>query len=1149
MKEFVHLHLHTEYSLLDGMCRISSVTQTAHRYGMKALAITDHGTMGGVLKFYEESLQNGIKPIIGIEMYIAPESRFDQKYNSKKDAFHHITLLARNNKGYQNLLKLSTLSYTEGFYYKPRIDKEILARYSDGLIIMSGCLKGEVNKHLLNGDVDKAEETIGLYQEIAGRDNFYLEIMDNKLSDQDRVNKMLVELSGKTGADLVATNDCHYMKKEDAFAHEVLLCVQTLSHIEDKDRMRFQTDEFYFKSPDEMYEVFKEIPEALKNTLEISERCNVKIGIGENHLPVFYPPGGEKPDVYLEKLILKGLEDRFNLKVAGINSPDSKNEMVDRARYEFEVIKKMGLSSYFLIIHDFVNYAKQKKIMVGPGRGSAAGSLVAFLLGITEINPLPYNLIFERFLNPERVSLPDIDIDFSDRRRDEVISYIREKYGAENVAQIGTYGTMAARAVLRDVGRALGFSYSEVDRLAKMISPEPGISLEDEVVSNPDIKKIIETDERMKNLFDISLKLEGLPRHSSTHAAGLVITEKPVCEYVPLSKGPKGEVATQYEMDAVAKIGLLKVDILGLKTLSVIEDTLKLLKERRGIEIKDFPLDDRKTYRLLSNGESLGIFQLESKGMQDLLKESQPEVFEDIIAILALYRPGPMKSGMVKEYIKRKKDPSKAVYDHPLLEPILKTSYGIILYQEQVMEIAHRFAGFTMGEADELRKAMGKKITAIMEQKREKFIEGAHKNGMDKHTAEKIFEQIVKFAGYGFNKSHSTGYALLSYQTAFLKANYPLEFMNSLLNSEIGNFDKIAEYVDECERMKIWVLPPDVCESDEKFKIFSNDILFGLSAIKNVGSGAIKSIIEARKKGVFRSLFDFCERVNLRTVNKKVIESLIKAGAFDYLGTPRSQLFAVIDDAIGHGSKMQKKAAEGYMDIFGSNNKEVKAVLDTGVLDSLPEWSETRLLSYEKEMLGVYLTGHPLERYISIIRMFSNVSISEVNGRVKEGAVVSVGGILTEIKRTTTKKGERMGWGDLEDMTGRVKVLFYPKIYEEFSSLIRKGTIIFVKGRLEKRESVTIIVDEVANLNTAKDRFLSNVEIDVKLPLQEEKLQKLKELFIRNKGNYPLYLNLIKDGNKKVKVKANGYTVNPDVEFIEDLKTILGDASAFHIGV
>jgi len=1150
MKEFVHLHLHTEYSLLDGMCRIGGVTQLAHKYGMKSLAITDHGTMAGVLKFYEESLQHGLKPIIGIEMYIAPESRFDQNYDSKREAFFHITLLARNSQGYRNLLRLSTLSYLEGFYYKQRIDKEILDRYSEGLMVLGGCLKGEASYHLLNGNPDRAAETVGAYQDIVGRENFYLEVMDNKLPDQEKANRLLVELAGKTGCGIVATNDCHYLKKEDAFAHEVLLCIQTQTHIEDKDRLRFKTDEFYFKTPEEMHEAFRDFPEALRNTVEISEKCNLKIDVGEYHLPIFNPPQGKTPEGYLEELILKGLDEKFGIQCNQIDSPSVKNEITERTRYEFDVIKRMGFPSYFLIIQDFVNEAKKRKIMVGPGRGSAVGSLIAYLLGITGINPLPYNLIFERFLNPDRISLPDIDVDFCDRRREEVIAYIREKYGTENVAQIGTYGRMAARAVLRDVGRALGFSYSEVDRLAKLVSPEPGVLLEDEIKSNTEIKHIIENDERVKNLFDISLKLEGLARHSSTHAAGLVITEKPVYEYAPLFRGTNGEVATQYEMEGVEKIGLLKVDLLGLKTLSVIEDTLNLIKERLGIEIKDFPLDDRKTYRMLSMGESLGIFQLESKGMQELLKESQPRIFEDIIAILSLYRPGPMKSGMVGEYIRRKNDPSKIVYDHPLLEPILKTTYGVILYQEQVMEIAHRFAGFTMAEADELRKAMGKKIASVMDEKREKFIEGAHKKGVPAAKAEKIFEQISKFAGYGFNKSHSTGYAMISYQTAFLKANYPLEFMTALLNSETGDFAKIAEYIDECERMKIWVLPPDVVESGEGFRIFSNDIMFGLAAIKNVGSGAIKSIIEARQKGPFKSLFDFCERVNLRTVNKKVVESLIKAGSFDYLEIPRSRLYAIIEDAIGHGSKMQKKAAEGQMEIFGSENGGIVAIMDRSVLDSLPEWSETRFLSYEKEMLGVYLTGHPLQRYSSVMKMYSNISVSELDDRVREGTVVSVGGILTDIKRTNTKKGERMGWGDLEDLTGRVRVLFYPRVYESFGSLIRKSSIVFVKGRLEKRDGITIVADEVANLNTAKDRFLSNVEIDIRMPIEESKMQALKELFIKNKGNCPLYLNLITEkDNRKVKVKANGYTVNPDIEFIEELRTLLGNSFSFHIGV
>ena len=1143
MKGFVHLHLHTEYSLLDGMCRIEQVTQAAHREGMKALAITDHGTMGGVLKFYEESLRHGVKPIIGIEMYIAPGSRFQQEYTSRKEASFHITLLATNEDGYRNLLKLSTLSFTEGYYYTQRIDKEILSENSEGIIVMSGCLKGEIAGYLINGDVDKAIKTVGIYQDIVGRENFYLEVMDNKIPEQDKVNRLLVDVARKTGAGLVATNDCHYLKKEDAFAHEVLLCIQTQTHIDDKDRMRFQTDEFYFKTPDEMYAAFKDIPEALKNTLEISERCNVKIEIGKYHLPVFHPPDGKSPEIYLEELIIKGLKERFGIECGKkLGDYQGKNEIVERAMYEFEVIKKMGFASYFLIIQDFVNYARENNIKVGPGRGSAAGSLVAYLLGITEINPLSYGLIFERFLNPERISLPDVDVDFCDRRRDEVIAYIKEKYGKENVSQIGTYGRMAARAVVRDVGRAMGFTYTEVDRVAKLISPEPGATLAEELAHNPDIKKTIESEERIKNLFDIALKLEGLARHSSTHAAGLVITETPVYEYAPLFRASSGELATQYEMEAIEKIGLLKVDILGLKTLSVIEDTLKLIKERKGIELKEFPLDDKKTYQLLARGDSSGIFQLESSGMQKLLKDIEPQNFEDIIAILALYRPGPMKSGMVSEYIRRKKDPSCITYDHPILEPILKGTYGVILYQEQVMEIAHKLAGFTMGQADELRRSMGKKDTEAMEEKRDLFIEGAKKKGVSEPVARKIFEQIAKFAGYGFNKSHSTGYALISYQTAFLKANYPLEFMVSLLNSEIGDFDKIAQYIDECERMNIWILPPDIHESDGRFKIFSNDILFGLSAIKNVGEGAIRSIIEAREKGPFTSLFDFCERVNLRTVNKKVIESLVKAGAFDYLEVPRSQLFALIDEAIEYGSRMQKKMGEGGMDIFSTDKDSITLTSNNkGIINSLPEWPETRLLSYEKEMLGVYLTGHPLKRYTSIIKVFSNVSISELED-VEENMPVCIGGLLTEIKRTSSRKGERMAFGEIEDTTGKVKVLFYPRVYESYGGLIRKGGMIFVKGRLEKREEMTVIVDEVANLNTAKDRFLSSIEIDIKLPLSDEKLERLKQLFIKNRGSCPLYLNLIKDGNKKVKVKAGTYTINPDIDFLEELKIILGES-------
>jgi len=1140
MKKFVHLHLHSEYSLLDGMCRIEQVTKISHRMGMNSLAITDHGTMAGAIKFYTSCVENGIKPIIGCEMYIAPKTRFDKKTPENKITSFHITLLAQNETGYKNLMKLSTISFLEGFYYKPRIDKEVLSQYSKGLICLSGCLHGEINWYLKNDEFQKALEIAGIYSEIFGKDNFYLEIMKLGLEEEKKIIPSMIELSKKTGLKLVATNDCHYLNKEDSFVHEILLCIQTSSKIDEPNRFRFQTDQIYFKTPEEMIRLFSDIPESIDSTIEISEKCNLVIEFDKHHLPKFKTPKNKSADEYLEELIKKGLREKFGIELENFDEK-SENEVIKRVSYEFRIIKQMGFSGYFLIIHDFVNEAKQKNIRIGPGRGSAAGSLVAYLLDITQINPLNYDLIFERFLNPERISLPDVDIDFCDRRRNEIIEYIKNKYGESNVCQIGTYGTMQARAVIRDVGRALGFPYSEVDRIAKLITHEYGQTLQEEVNFNPEIKSLIENDEKIKQLFEISLKLEGLARHASIHPAGIVITDESVDEYAPLFKGPNGEIATQYEFECVEKIGLLKIDILGLKTLSVIEDTLNLIKERKKIEIKEFPLDDKKTYELLSKGETIGVFQLESEGMRNLLKDIQPQKFEDIIAVLALFRPGPMKSGMVKEYIERKKDPSKIKYDHPLLEPILKSTYGVILYQEQVMQIAHKLANFTMGEADVLRKAMSKKDPVEMEKMREKFVKGAVSNGVDKGVAEKIFENISKFAGYGFNKSHSAGYALLSYQTAYLKANYPLEYMTALLNSEIGDTDKIVEYIEECERLGIWILPPDLCESDDKFKIFGNDIIFALSAIKNVGSAAVKSIIESRSSGNFVSLYDFCERVNLRCVNKKVIESLVKSGAFDYLGIPRSQLFAMIDDAIEHGSKIQKAKDKSPFEIFST--KEVKKLIPSvknEVITSLPEWPQTKLLSYEKEVLGIYLTGHPIEKYLPLIKLYS-MPLSKIE-KIKNNEIVVWGGILVDIKRTTTRKeGDKMAIAEIENIEGKIKVLFYPKVFNEFSSLIRLNNLIFVKGKLKREDETKIIAEDVANINNVKEKFLKNIEIDLKIPMGEEKLEKIKELFLKYKGDYPIFINIILDENKRVKIRPRGFGINLDEGFIEEIRKIVGE--------
>ncbi|MCX7916613.1 MAG: DNA polymerase III subunit alpha, partial [bacterium] len=1135
MKKFVHLHLHTEYSLLDGMCRIEEVSSLAHRYGMPALAITDHGSLAGAIKFYISCIEHGVKPIIGSEMYIAQNSRFEK--GERKFPFH-ITILAQNKEGYKNLMKLSTISYLEGFYYQPRIDKEVLSKYSKGLIGLSGCLKGEIASYLKNDEFDKAFEIAGIYSEIFGKDNFYIEIMILGLEEEKTVIPKLIEISKKTGIKIVATNDCHYLFKDDRRAHEVLLCIQTRSKIDDP-KIKFQTEEVYFKKPEEMISRFKDIPEAIENTIEISEKCNLILEFDKYFLPKFQVPEGKSVDEYFEELIKIGAKEKFGIEIENFEE-ESDNEIIKRISYEFKIIKQMGFSGYFLIIHDFVNEAKKRGIRVGPGRGSSAGSIIAYLMNITQVNPITYNLLFERFLNPERISLPDIDIDFCDRRREEIIEYIKSKYGEENVCQIGTYGTLQARAVIRDVGRVLGFPYNEINNIAKLITHEYGPSLKEEVINNPEIKTLMKSDEKIKELFNISLKLEGLTRHPSIHAAGIVITGSNVSEFVPLFKGPNGEIASQYEFECIEKIGLLKIDILGLKTLSIIEDTINLIKERKGVEIKDFPLDDEKTYQLLSKGETIGVFQLESEGMRNLLREIQPRRFEDIIAVLALYRPGPMKSGMVREYIERKKDPSKIKYDHEILKPILESTYGIILYQEQVMQIANKLANFTMGEADILRKAMGKKIPEEMEKMREKFVKGAISNGVKKEVAEKIFENIYNFAGYGFNKSHSAGYALISYQTAYLKANYPLEFMTCLLNSEIGNQDKVAEYIEECERMGIWVLPPDLIESDENFKIFGNDIIFGLSAIKNVGSAAIKSIIESRKSGEFVSLYDFCERVNLRTVNKKVIESLIKSGAFDYLGIYRSQLFAMIDDAIEHGNKMQKVKDENHIEIFTSKEtKKLLPIMNKEAITSLPEWPQTKLLSYEKEMLGVYLTGHPIEKHMPIIKLYS-MSLEQIK-KIKEGEIIIWGGILTDIKRTTTrKKAEKMAIGEIENMDGKIKAIFYPPVFEEFSTIIRVGNLIFVKGRLKKeQEEFKIIVHDVANMNNVKEKFYKKIEIDLKLPIGEEKIEIIKNLFLRFKGDSPVFLNLILN-DKRIKIKPRNYGINLSEEFLYEIKRTIG---------
>ncbi|MDP2044291.1 MAG: DNA polymerase III subunit alpha, partial [Candidatus Omnitrophota bacterium] len=899
--EFIHLHLHTQYSLLDGACRIPEILSIAKSFKMDSLAITDHGNMFGAIDFYLEAQKAGIKPIIGCEVYVAPQSRLNKSGGGIEDSSYHLILLARDEDGYHNLMKLVSIGYLEGFYYRPRIDKEVLEQHAKGLIGLSACLKGEISVLLAQKRFNDALKVADTYQNILGKGNFYLEIQSNSIPEQKIVNEGMLKASKELNIPLVATNDVHYPTRDKAAAHEALLCIQTQTTLDDPKRMRFASDEFYFRSPEEMKELFRDCPRALENTLEIAQRCNLELDFSQMHLPKYFPPENKNREEFLLELCEKGMGDKeFK------HNP----EIQKRLDHELKIIKDMGFISYFLIVWDFIHYAKSQGIPVGPGRGSAAGSLVSFLLGITNLDPLKYGLLFERFLNPERMGLPDIDIDFCYERRGEVIDYVTKKYGQENVAQIITFGTMQARAVIRDVGRVMAIAYADVDRIAKMIPAELDMTLKKALESEAELNNLYKNDPEITKLINIALSLEGLNRHASIHAAGVVIADKPLDNYTPIFKTGDDQITTGYSMRILEKIGLLKVDFLGLRTLTVINETLKLIKKTRGIDIdiEKLSLDDSCTYKLLASSHTIGIFQVESSGMRDLLKKLIPERFEDLIALLALYRPGPIGSGMLDDFMKRKHGSVGIKYEHPKLEPILKETYGIIVYQEQIMQIASNLAGFSLAQADILRKAMGKKIPEVMENQRKNFLNGCIKNGIRESTASKIFDLIEYFSGYGFNKSHSTAYALISYRTAYLKANYPVEFMTALLTSERDNTDKIVEYVNEAERMGLIVKPPDINESDTLFKVVDEKtIRFGLLAIKNVGKGAAESIVAAREKGKYETLEDLCHRVDLRLANRKVLESLIKCGAMDYFGASRARMFASLDMTLEGAQRAQKE--------------------------------------------------------------------------------------------------------------------------------------------------------------------------------------------------------------------------------------------------
>ncbi|MGB9716484.1 MAG: DNA polymerase III subunit alpha [Thermodesulfovibrionales bacterium] len=1121
--DYVPLHLHTEYSLLDGAIRIEELIKQAGAYRMPALAITDHGNLFGAVEFYRRAVKAGIKPIIGCEVYVAPVSRFEKKSTHNiEEASFHLVILACNNKGYKNLVSLVTKAYTEGFYYKPRIDIELLKQHNEGLIGLSSCLKGEIPYYLQRGMTDRAREKAIEYRDIFGPENFYIEIQDNGLPEQMDVNRKLVELARETKLGIVATNDCHYMRREDAKAHDILLCIQTGTTVKDKNRLHFNSDGFYFKSPEEMKNAFKDIPEAVMNTRAIAERCNIEFKLGLNLLPVYKLENKQRPYEFLEKLALDGLFQKFG--------PEPDEIYKERLRKELDIIQKVRYSSYFLIVWDFISYARKKGIPVGPGRGSAAGSLVSYCLGITDIDPVKYNLLFERFLNPERVSMPDIDVDFCKDRRAEIISYVTEKYGKEHVAQIITFGTMAARAAIRDVGRALDFPYAEVDKIAKLVPNTPHIKIEDTLKVEPQLRSLYENNPKIKELIDIAMRLEGLSRHASTHAAGVVISPEPLTNFMPLYKNPvDGTITTQFDMNAIEKIGLLKFDFLGLKTLTVIDKALKYIKENgKELSLKEISFEDKKTYELLSSGQTTGIFQLESPGMRDLLVKMSPSRFEDLIAIVALYRPGPIGSGMIDDFIKRKKGLIPVKYDLPQLKDILSETHGIILYQEQVMRIANTLANFTMGQADILRKAMGKKKPEEMEKLKESFIEGAKSNGISEKKAMRIFDLMAFFAEYGFNKSHSAAYAYIAYQTAYLKAHFPVEFMAATLSADMDNTDKIVKSINECREMGISILPPDINQSGQEFKVIGNSIRFGLEAVKGVGSSAIESIIKTRNEdGPFLSLVNFLQRVDSRKVNKKVVESLIKAGAFDSICTSRSAAMELLEKSLNGNSRT---VALGQQSIFGNISEDST--------DNVSEWDEFRLLKYEKEALGFYITGHPLNKYRNQFEKMNAKKTSELEN-MADGEEVVIGGILRTIKKIQTRsKAEIMAYCTLEDADGSIEVIVFPQLYRTSLPYLQKDNLLLVKGNIDKTEKgIKLVSTEISKLEDETKK--TRVEIIFRHPfLDISGLHMLRTLLSDCKGDYPLFLRIhLKDAEALI---CTDMKISLDSEIINKLEEIAG---------
>ncbi|NIA08351.1 MAG: DNA polymerase III subunit alpha [Nitrospiraceae bacterium] len=1144
---FVHLHLHTEYSLLDGAIRLKDLFPKAKEYGYPAVAITDHGNMYGALQFYEQALEHGIKPIIGCEVYVAPNGRRDRSARSARDAAYHLVLLAQNNIGYKNLLKLVSTAYFEGFFYKPRVDLDLFKELNQGIIALSACLHGQIPAALLKGDRKGAKALAETYAEVFdGR--FYLEIQENGIAEQTIVNHELVDLAGELGLPLVATNDCHYLSPQDAKAHDVLLCIQTNKTVDDANRMRFSTDKLYFTSPEEMARRFKDYPpEALSNTLEIAKKCNIKMEFGKHHFPLYPLKKGETYKGLFDDLARKGLERRLRED----KIPKEKEaEYRERFETEMSVIKEKGFASYFLIVADFIGWAKSQSIPVGPGRGSAAGSLVAYAMSITEIDPVRYGLFFERFLNVERESLPDIDVDFCMNRRDEVIQYVTEKYGGEDfVSQIITFGQMKAKAVIRDVGRALGIPYQQVDHIAKLVPDQLNITLDKAIQLEPRLKKLEEEDPKVAELLTIARSLEGLPRHASTHAAGVVISDRPMVDYLPLTKDQNGGTVTQFNMKSVKKVGLIKFDFLGLKTLTVIDKALKLIKEHLGKDIKlsQIPLDDPETYELLSKGNTTGVFQLESPGMKDLLIRMRPSTFTDIIALVALHRPGPMESGMVDQYVKAKHGETKVTYIVPELEPVLKETYGLIVYQEQVMKIAQVLAGYSLGDGDILRRAMGKKSHEEMAAQRDRFLSGAKKNGIPASKAKIIFDLIEKFAGYGFNKSHSAAYALIAYQTAWLKTHYLVPFMASLLSNELKNTDGVIKFIHECKAQGIQVLPPDVNHSRIDFTVDGESIRFGLAAVKSVGSGAIEAIVQERdKKGPYQNFEDFCSRVDLKKVNKRMLESLIGCGTFDSLGHRRSQLVAVLDDAFEFGQSKKQERLSGQMSLFdfmaqSAPEKTLEPVLN---LPDIPEWPGLECLANEKKSLGFYISGHPLDSYRDDLAKLGSMDTARLSG-MADGTEVCLGGIVRSKKEILTKRGDRMAFLVLEDLHGSVEVVCFHEIYAKVGDLLEDDSPLWVEGVLKNEDDKNghkILAKSIKALDKACKERISGYLIELQgNRVSPEGLKSLKEILIKYHGTYPVKLAVtIPDRGQVFLSLPDSYSVSTGPGLSDDVNGLLG---------